>query len=121
LKIRVSANNIQGIILEAIEATLQQQIAAIIASNRVVLFMKGSPQAPQCGFSAAASRMLVDVGVTDFAYVDVLENQALREGIKTFSSWPTIPQLYVDQEFVGGADIMSELHSSGELAKLLQK
>ena len=98
-----------------------QEIAAAITANRVVLFMKGSPQFPQCGFSASAVKMLSDVGASEFAYVNVLEDQEIREGIKRYSSWPTIPQLYVDQEFVGGADIMREMHQSGELAQLLNK
>lgn len=99
---------------------ITQEIAAKISANRVVLFMKGSPQFPQCGFSASAVKMLADVGASEFAYVNVLEDQEIREGIKRYSSWPTIPQLYVDQEFVGGADIMREMHQSGELAQLLK-
>ena len=99
----------------------QQEIATAVASNRVVLFMKGNPQFPQCGFSASAVKMLIDIGVNDFAFVNVLEDHGIREGIKRYSSWPTIPQLYVDQEFVGGADIMREMYQSGELAKLLRQ
>ena len=98
---------------------VQQEIASTVSANKVVLFMKGSPKFPQCGFSAAAVKMLADVGVTDFSFVNVLDDQAIREGIKHYSSWPTIPQLYVAQEFIGGADIMRELHQSGELAQLL--
>lgn len=101
--------------------SVHDEIAAAIATNHVVLFMKGSPQFPQCGFSAAAAKMLADAGVTDYAYVNVLEDGEIREGIKQYSSWPTIPQLYVNQEFVGGADIMRELQQTGELAKLLAK
>jgi monothiol glutaredoxin len=100
---------------------VNEEIADAIASNAVVLFMKGSPAAPQCGFSAAAIKMLADEGVTDYAYVNVLEDGQVREAIKAYSSWPTIPQLYVNQEFVGGADIMRELQASGELKKLLAK
>ena len=99
---------------------VQQEIASAVSANRVVLFMKGSPQFPQCGFSASAIKMLSDVGVKDFAYINVLEDNAIREGIKQYSSWPTIPQLYVDKEFVGGSDIMRELHKSGELAELVK-
>ena len=99
---------------------VQQEIATTVAANKVVLFMKGSPQFPQCGFSASAVKMLSDAGVKDFAFVNVLEDQEIREGIKQYSSWPTIPQLYVDQEFVGGADIMREMHQSGELTLLLK-
>ncbi len=99
---------------------IQQDIASAIAANKVVLFMKGSPQFPQCGFSASAVKMLSDVGVHDFMYVNVLDDQDIREGIKQYSSWPTIPQLFINREFVGGADIMRELHQSGELAQLLK-
>lgn len=103
-----------------ISRDIQREIASTVSANRVVLFMKGSPQFPQCGFSAAAVKMLSDVGVKDFAFVNVLEDQEIREGIKQYSSWPTIPQLYIDQDFVGGADIMREMHQSGELANLLK-
>lgn len=99
---------------------VQQEIASAVTANRVVLFMKGNPQFPQCGFSASAVKMLSDVGITNYAFVNVLEDQAIREGIKQYSSWPTIPQLYVDQEFIGGADIMREMYQSGELANLLK-
>ena len=103
-----------------ISRNVQQEIALAVSANKVVLFMKGSPQFPQCGFSASAVKMLSDLGVKDFAFVNVLEDQEIREGIKQYSSWPTIPQLYIDQEFVGGADIMREMHQSGELAQLLK-
>ena len=103
-----------------ISRDIQQEIAATVSANKVVLFMKGSPQFPQCGFSASAVKMLSDVGLKDFAFVNVLVDQDIREGIKQYSSWPTIPQLYVDREFVGGADIMREMHQSGELAQLLK-
>lgn len=99
---------------------IQQEIVAAVTGNKVLLFMKGSPQFPQCGFSASATKMLADVGVKDFAFVNVLDDQEIREGIKQYSSWPTIPQLYVDHEFVGGTDIMREMHQSGELAQLLK-
>lgn len=99
---------------------VHQEIASAVTANRVVLFMKGNPQFPQCGFSASAVKMLSDVGITNYAFVNVLEDQAIREGIKQYSSWPTIPQLYVDQEFIGGADIMREMYQSGELANLLK-
>ena len=99
---------------------VRQEIASAVSANKVVLFMKGSPQFPQCGFSASAVKMLSEVGVRDFAYVNVLDDKEIREGIKQYSSWPTIPQLYVNQEFVGGADIMREMHQSGELAQLVK-
>ena len=89
-----------------------------IDTNEVCLFMKGTPDAPQCGFSMAVSNMLKILEVK-FQGVNVLEDQNVREGIKTFSDWPTIPQLYIKKEFVGGCDIVKEMYESGELAKLL--
>ncbi len=88
-----------------------------IENNEVCLFMKGTPDAPQCGFSMAVSNILKVLEV-NFKGINVLENQNLREGIKTFSDWPTIPQLYVKNEFVGGCDIIKEMYESGELSKL---
>ena len=88
-----------------------------IDNNKVCLFMKGTPDAPQCGFSMAVSNMLKILEV-DFKGVNVLENQSIREGIKIFSDWPTIPQLYVKKEFVGGCDIVKEMYETGELKKL---
>ena len=90
-----------------------------IENNEVCLFMKGTPDAPQCGFSMAVSNMLKILEV-NFQGVNVLEDQNLREGIKVFSDWPTIPQLYINKEFVGGCDIVKEMYESGELAKLLE-
>ena len=90
-----------------------------IDNNEVCLFMKGTPVAPQCGFSMAVSNMLKILEV-NFQGVNVLEDQNVREGIKTFSDWPTIPQLYIKKEFVGGCDIVKEMYESGELAKLLE-
>ena len=90
-----------------------------IENNEVCLFMKGTPDAPQCGFSMATSNILKVLEV-NFKGVNVLENQNLREGIKVFSDWPTIPQLYVKKEFIGGCDIVKEMYESGELAKLLE-
>ena len=89
-----------------------------IENNEVCLFMKGTPDAPQCGFSMATSNILKILEV-NFKGVNVLENQNLREGIKVFSDWPTIPQLYVKGEFIGGCDIVKELFEKGELKKLL--
>ena len=88
-----------------------------IESNEVCLFMKGTPDAPQCGFSMAVSNMLKILEI-NFKGVNVLENEKLRQGIKEFSDWPTIPQLYIKKEFVGGCDIVKEMYASGELAKL---
>ena len=90
-----------------------------IDSNEVCLFMKGTPDAPQCGFSMAVSNMLKILEV-NFQGVNVLEDQNVREGIKTFSDWPTIPQLYVKKEFVGGCDIVKEMYENGELKKVLE-
>jgi len=90
-----------------------------IDTNEVCLFMKGTPDAPQCGFSMAVTNMLKLLEV-NFGSVNVLEDQNVREGIKTFSDWPTIPQLYVKKEFVGGCDIVKEMYETGELAKLLE-
>ena len=90
-----------------------------IDNNEVCLFMKGTPDAPQCGFSMAVSNMLKILEV-NFQGINVLEDQNIREGIKVFSDWPTIPQLYIKKEFVGGCDIVKEMYESGELAKLLE-
>ncbi|HTQ78343.1 MAG TPA: Grx4 family monothiol glutaredoxin [Burkholderiales bacterium] len=98
----------------------QEKIRQQVTGNAVVLYMKGTPQFPQCGFSALAVQALGACGVTAFFSVDVLENPDIREGIKQFANWPTIPQLYVNGEFVGGADIMKEMYHSGELQKLLE-
>ena len=89
-----------------------------IESNEVCLFMKGTPDAPQCGFSMAVSNMLKILDI-DFKGINVLEDQNIREGIKIFSDWPTIPQLYIKKEFVGGCDIIKEMYENGELKKLL--
>ena len=92
-------------------------IQSHINENEVCLFMKGTPDAPQCGFSMAVTNMLKILEV-NFKGINVLENQSLREGIKTFSDWPTIPQLYIKKEFVGGCDIVKEMYESGDLKKV---
>tara|TARA_B100000123_G_scaffold199363_1_gene149676 strand:- start:451 stop:783 length:333 start_codon:yes stop_codon:yes gene_type:complete len=89
-----------------------------IDNNDVCLFMKGTPDAPQCGFSMAVSNMFKILEV-NFQGINVLEDQSIREGIKTYSDWPTIPQLYIKKEFVGGCDIVKEMYENGELKKLL--
>jgi monothiol glutaredoxin len=99
----------------------QERIRKQVTDNKVVLYMKGTPEAPQCGFSAAAVQMLEACGAEEVATVDVLADPEIRQGIKAFSNWPTIPQLYVAGEFVGGADIMREMYQSGELKKILAK
>ena len=98
----------------------QQLIKEQVSSHPVVLYMKGTPQFPQCGFSALALQVLGACGVKRLFTVNVLENPDIREGIKQYANWPTIPQLYVNGEFVGGSDILREMYQSGELQKLLE-
>jgi monothiol glutaredoxin len=97
---------------------LRQRITETISKDRVMLFMKGSPSMPQCGFSAAVVGVLKEVGAK-FGSFNILADNELREGLKEYSSWPTFPQLYVDGKLVGGADIVREMHAKGELAKLI--
>jgi monothiol glutaredoxin len=99
--------------------SVQDTIRGQVTGHPVVLYMKGSPQQPLCGFSATASQILRMCGVNEPFTVDVLQDQDIREGIKQYANWPTIPQLYVNGEFVGGCDIMREMYQSGELQKLL--
>lgn len=98
---------------------VQEKIRNQITANSVVLYMKGTPQFPQCGFSGATVQILQACGVHDFATVDVLADPEIRDGIKAYTNWPTNPQLYIKGEFVGGADIVREMYSQGELQKLL--
>jgi monothiol glutaredoxin len=98
----------------------QETIKQQVTTHPVVLYMKGSPDFPQCGFSANAVRILSACGVEKLFTVDVLQDPEIRQGIKQYSNWPTIPQLYVNGEFVGGSDIMNEMYHSGELQKLLK-
>jgi monothiol glutaredoxin len=98
----------------------QQRIKDQVTGNPVVLYMKGTPQFPQCGFSSLAVQVLNACGVQDFFSVNVLAEPEIRQGIKEYANWPTIPQLYVNGEFVGGSDIVREMYESGELQKLLQ-
>jgi monothiol glutaredoxin len=100
--------------------SVNERIRQQVTSNPVVLYMKGSPAFPQCGFSGAAVQMLKACGVDRFYSVDVLADPEIRQGIKEYANWPTIPQLYVNGEFVGGADIMREMYQSGELQKTLE-
>lgn len=99
---------------------VQEKIRNQVTANSVVLYMKGTPQSPQCGFSGATVQILKACGVQDFAAVDVLADPEIREGIKSYANWPTIPQLYINGEFVGGSDIIREMFQQGELQKLLQ-
>jgi monothiol glutaredoxin len=99
---------------------IQDDIKDQVTRNKVVLYMKGSPDFPQCGFSANACNILRACGVDEFFTVNVLEDADIRQGIKEYANWPTIPQLYVNGEFVGGSDIMKEMYESGELHKVLE-
>ena len=99
---------------------VHERIRQDVTDNQVVLFMKGSPVFPQCGFSAAVVQILSHLGVK-FKGIDVLSDPGIRQGIKEFSNWPTIPQLYVNGEFVGGSDIMMEMYRNGELKKVLEE
>jgi len=101
--------------------SVQDTIKDQVSKNRVALYMKGTPDFPQCGFSANVVGILRACGVGDFYSVNVLENPDIRQGIKEFANWPTIPQLYINGEFVGGSDILAEMYQKGELQKILQK
>jgi monothiol glutaredoxin len=98
---------------------VQQRIDALVKNNQVVLFMKGTAQFPMCGFSGRAIQILKACGVNELKTVNVLEDEGIRQGIKEYASWPTIPQLYVGGEFVGGSDIMMEMYEAGELQQVL--
>jgi monothiol glutaredoxin len=100
---------------------IHEVIKKQVSGNRVVLYMKGTPDFPQCGFSANAVGILRACGANEIFTVNVLEDPDIRQGIKEYANWPTIPQLYVNGEFVGGSDIMTEMYKSGELKKLLEK
>ena len=99
-------------------ADVKTKIDQILTQHKVVLFMKGSPQAPMCGFSARAAAILSELG-TEFHSIDVLADGEIRQGIKEYGNWPTIPQLYINKELVGGSDIMMEMFESGELKSML--
>ncbi len=100
---------------------IKSKIQDQITTHPVVLYMKGTPQFPQCGFSANAVRILNALGIKEFFSVDVLQDAEMRQGIKDFSSWPTIPQLYINGQFIGGSDIMTEMYQGGELQELVKK
>lgn len=100
--------------------SIQEQIKEVVTTHRVVLFMKGTKQFPQCGFSSRAVQILQAAGCEDFVTINVLENETVRQGIKEYSDWPTIPQLYINGEFVGGSDIMMEMFEAGELQEALK-
>lgn len=101
--------------------SIQEIIKQQVSENNVILYMKGTPQFPQCGFSAKAVSLLKACGAEGFASVNVLENPDIRQGIKEFSNWPTIPQLYIKGEFIGGSDIMTEMYENGELQELIKQ
>jgi len=101
--------------------SVQERIRDQVTGHSVVLYMKGSPQQPMCGFSATATQLLKMSGAGEVFTVDVLQDPEIREGIKQYANWPTIPQLYVNGEFVGGCDIMREMYESGELQQLLTR
>ncbi|WP_322997605.1 Grx4 family monothiol glutaredoxin [Castellaniella sp.] len=105
---------------DTVQSEVQNFIRETVTSHPVVLFMKGTAQFPQCGFSGRAIQILKEVGVTKLVTVNVLDDAEVRQGIKDYANWPTIPQLYVQGEFVGGTDVMNEMHASGELATLLK-
>jgi monothiol glutaredoxin len=98
---------------------IQKQIHEQVTTHPVVLYMKGSPDFPRCGFSAKAVGILNALGVTDLFTVDVLQDEEIRQGVKDYANWPTIPQLYIKGQFIGGSDIMTEMFESGELRQLL--
>lgn len=97
---------------------VQEKIKEQVTQNKVVLYMKGTKQFPQCGFSGRAIKILESCGVHEFLTVNILEDEEIRQGIKEYSNWPTIPQLYINGEFVGGSDIMLEMYNAGELQQL---
>src|SRR5690606_26899260 len=105
---------------EAAQSEVQNFIRETVTGHPVVLFMKGTAQFPQCGFSGRAIQILKETGVTKLVTVNVLEDPEVRQGIKDYANWPTIPQLYVKGEFIGGTDIMNEMHQNGELTQLLK-
>jgi monothiol glutaredoxin len=98
---------------------VQQRIDDLVKNNKIVLFMKGTAQFPMCGFSGRAIQILKACGVTDLKTVNVLEDEEVRQGVKAYANWPTIPQLYVNGEFIGGSDILMEMYEAGELQPLL--
>ncbi len=111
----------ENIMSDAIQNEVQDFIRETVTTHPVVLFMKGTAQFPQCGFSARSIQILKEVGVTKLVTVNVLDDPEVRQGVKDYSNWPTIPQLYVGGEFLGGVDIMGEMHQTGELTTALKE
>lgn len=101
-------------------SSVLDKISEQINNNKVVLYMKGTPKFPMCGFSGRVVKILSLCGIKDFFSVNILEDEEVRQGVKEFSNWPTIPQLYINGEFIGGSDIIAEMYESGELQELLQ-
>lgn len=101
-------------------SAIKEKIEGILTTNKVVLFMKGTQQFPMCGFSSRAAAILQDLGV-QFQDVNILDDEEMRQGIKEYGNWPTIPQLYINKQLVGGSDIMMEMYQSGELQEMLKK
>ena len=99
---------------------VQTFLTELVGQNKIVLFMKGSPSSPKCGFSANAAGILSSYGI-DFAHFDVISDYDVREGVKDFSSWPTLPQIYIGGEFIGGSDILTQMHDSGELKQAIEE
>jgi len=99
---------------------MQQQIKDTVSKNKVVIFMKGTPEAPQCGFSAQAINMLKEAGAKSVVGVDVLADPSIRQGVKDFTQWPTLPQIFINGEFIGGCDIVTEMFERGELQEKLK-
>lgn len=114
-----SAPSSGGLRTRAEGGDILEEIKKEVTENRVMLYMKGSPDMPQCGFSARTVQILHHLGVTSFGYANILTDPEKRQGIKDFTEWPTIPQLYIDGEFVGGSDIITEMFQSGELQQAL--
>ncbi|MBI2339756.1 MAG: Grx4 family monothiol glutaredoxin [Deltaproteobacteria bacterium] len=100
---------------------IHQKIKELVEKNKIVIFMKGVPEAPQCGFSAQSVHLLKEAGAKDIAAVDVLADPAIRDGIKAYTQWPTIPQIFINGEFIGGCDIVTEMFEKGELKAAIEK
>jgi len=110
-----------GFSSEAVKAATKDEIDKLVKNKKLVVFMKGVPEEPRCGFSNAVVQVLRMQGVTSYDSYDVLQNESVRQGIKAYSNWPTIPQIYINGEFVGGCDIVLEMHKNGELKQELEK
>ncbi|KJP85216.1 Grx4 family monothiol glutaredoxin [Plasmodium fragile] len=119
-KINNSSDDFKDFEKSDVYQTLKGKIKEIVKKEKIVLFMKGTPESPLCGFSAKVVQILNNMNVKDYVYIDVMKNNNLREAIKIYSNWPYIPHLYVNNNFIGGYDIISDLYSSGELQELVK-